>query len=136
MNKQINDHEVFWLARYAHNTLAPLLKEAREYEPSMDFTIQMAFCNEDSPFHKYSHIVVSSHWKRDGMFHLSTTLTDKGGVDHVASNVRDFIAKEQQEAEELAEAERQDMADITAHENKAYADYLKDINTQNIAGGN
>ena len=41
----LTDHDVFWLARYAHNTLAPLFAEVKAIEPSLRFSIELAFAN-------------------------------------------------------------------------------------------
>lgn len=135
-NKTITDHEVFQLARYAHNTLAPLVDEARQYEPSVTLHIEMSFCNEDSPHHNYNNVGVNSHWKRGGMFHQGICLTTAGEVDDIAKKVRDFITTEQQAAEELAEQERQFKLEADAREEAERAEYDRDMYLQNVAGGN
>lgn len=86
----LTDHEVFWLARYAHNTLAPVVAEARKYAPSIQFDIEMSFCTEDSPFHKVNHVTV---WVRaKGQPHSSvaheTVMTTRAQVDALVERVR------------------------------------------------
>jgi hypothetical protein len=91
----IDPHEVFWLAKYAHNRIAPLIRAAKQFEPSTTLHIEMSFCDEEGPFHKQNHIGISSHWKRDGMLLQSGLLLTKEDVDRVANNVQRFIDEEQ-----------------------------------------
>lgn len=94
MTKNIDQHEVFWLARYAHNTLAPLYAEAQEFEPSLSFGIDLGFNHADAAFHRENNICAYAHWKREGMLHFTSGITDKAGVDAVAKVIQKFIDKE------------------------------------------
>jgi len=85
-------HDVFWLARYAHNTLDPLLRQARELEPSLSFGIEMLFNTEACPFTKTHHLIINSHWNRGGMFIQTTTIRTPEQIDALAGKVGDWIA--------------------------------------------
>lgn len=86
------DHEVFWLARYAHNTLAPLFAEVKAIEPSIRFSIEMAFQNPDRP-HTRGSINVYGHWDRESMFLYQTQLGTKAAIDKLALQIKDKIDK-------------------------------------------
>lgn len=88
----MNDHEVFWLARYAHNTLAPLIKEAQTIDPSIRFSIEMRFENANTEFGD-GHVNAYAHWDRkDGMFLYSTWNVSESDIDNLATQVRDKTA--------------------------------------------
>lgn len=98
-------HDVFWLARYAHNTLDPLFKAARQYEQGLYPRIEMDFCSTNAPYHGYPHITVTSHWKRPGMFLQEICLTTKADVDRAAAKLQAFIDAEQAKIEEQHDLE-------------------------------
>jgi len=87
-----SSHDIFWLARYAHNTLAPVFAQAKTVEPSLQFQIKITFADEDSKFSKENHITVASHWGRDGMFQLSSWLRTKADVDRFAAKSAGDVA--------------------------------------------
>lgn len=89
-----NPNRMFWLARYAHNTLDPLLKQAKEFEPSLHWTIELNFADQDSRHYKYNFININAFWSRDGMFLYETHLVLSENVDRVARKVQAFIDKE------------------------------------------
>jgi hypothetical protein len=101
-------HDVFWLARYAHNTLDPLVKAAKQYDPTIQWSIELVFADKDSHFAKDNHIDLKAHWKRDRpiMLFQSTHRYTKADVDAVAAKVQAFIDAQQAilEAEHDAEA--------------------------------
>lgn len=98
-NLNLTAHDIFFLARMAHNTLDPLFKAARQYEPSVFPRIEMDFGGTDGPYHGYHHITIVSHWKREGMFLQSVALTSKDDIDKVAAKVQVFIDAEQAKIE-------------------------------------
>jgi hypothetical protein len=100
VNKIETAHDVFWLARHAHNTLAPLITAAQQYEPSINLHIEMNFCDANSPFSKNNSIGVDSHWKRGGMFHQGIQITTQAQIARIAAKVQDFIDAEQAKLEE------------------------------------
>lgn len=91
--KTLTDHEVFWLARYAHNTLAPLFAEVKTLEPSIRFSIEMVFANPDRS-HTEGSIEVRGHWDRRDpvMFLQRGHLSAKADIDQLAEVVKDKIA--------------------------------------------
>ncbi len=84
----LTDHDVFWLARYAHNTLAPLMDEAKAIEPSIQFHLELAFADADSKFQQDNHVNFLSHWGRDGMFLQTWHHRTKADIDKLAEQVR------------------------------------------------
>ena len=109
--KQLSGHDVFWLARHAHNVLDPLIKVAQTYEPSIIFKIEMRFdCIGGNNKPLSNAVEVMAHWDRGGMFFMSELLRDKSGLDRWAKFIRDFCDKEQAalEAREDAAAEARD----------------------------
>lgn len=88
---QDNPNDMFWLARYAHNTLGPLFAQAKTIEPSLTYSIQITFADTES-VHNGNHLGVYAHWDRDGMFQYSPWLRDKAAVDFFAAKVRDDVA--------------------------------------------
>jgi len=102
----MNPNDVFWLARYAHNTLAPLFAEAKAIEPSIQFHLELAFADTDSKFQKDNHVNVVSHWGRDGMFLQTWHHRTKHDIDKVAEQVRGKIValKDLQEISALLES--------------------------------
>ena len=92
-----NPNDTFWLARYAHNTLAPLIEAAKQYEPSISLHIELTFDIERSYRAAGSFLTVRAHWDRKQPLMLLRTsdLTTKEGVDKVAAEVQKFIDTEQ-----------------------------------------
>lgn len=90
---QNNPNDTFWLARYAHNQLAPLFAQVKAIEPSLQFHVELTFADEDSKFSKDSHISVTSHWDREGMFQNSSWLRNKTDVDRFVIKVEADVAK-------------------------------------------
>ena len=90
---QNNPNDMFWLARYAHNQLAPLFAQAKAIEPTIEVSIEMTFADEESKFSKDSHIGVNSHWARDGMFQHSTWMRTQADVDFFAAKLAADVAK-------------------------------------------
>ena len=101
MNKIESAHDVFWLARYAHNTLDPLFKAARQYEPSLYLVMQMNFSGATLTENSVS---VFGHWDRDRMFLYAPTLRTTAGVDKAAAKVQKFIDTEQAKLEAAHDA--------------------------------
>lgn len=102
----LSDHDVFWLARYAHNTLAPLIKAAQQYEPSVTHSIEMAFDHADAPYHKQPHLTIYVRAQNQphtilARDYVSTSTAD---IDRVAETVQTFIDKEQAALEAAADA--------------------------------
>lgn len=81
-------NEVFRLARYAYNTLAPLFAEVKTIEPSLQFSIDLTFADQDSRFQKDNHIQIDAHWNRGGMFLSSGHLHTQQDVDTLAVRIR------------------------------------------------
>ena len=102
----MNPNDVFWLARYAHNTLAPLFAEVKAIEPSLQFHIEMCFADSDSKYQQNSHINVFAHWSRAGMLQQDYGLKTKQDIDKLANTIKDKIAglKDQQEISALLES--------------------------------
>lgn len=88
----LNDHEVFWLARYAHNKLAPLFKEAKTVDLTTKFNIEMRFQNPDTK-HQVGSIMVISHWDRGGMFQYTDNLHTKADIDKLVIKIKADIEK-------------------------------------------
>ena len=87
-----NPNDMFWLARYAHNTLAPIFAEAKAIEPTLTYSIQLTFADVES-VHNGDHLGVYAHWDRDGMFQYSPWLRTKGEVDFFADKVQADVAE-------------------------------------------
>jgi hypothetical protein len=81
-------HDVFWLARYAHNKMAPLFAELKTLEPSTQFNIDMSFADATSVYQKDNHVTVDAHWGRTGMFLQSGHMLTKADIDKLAEQVR------------------------------------------------
>lgn len=92
-----NPNDIFWLARYAHNTVAPLIAEAQQYEKSISFKIELRFASADGSYPKTDAVNVLGFWERDRplMFLHENGLTTKEAVDKVAAKVQEFINAEQ-----------------------------------------
>jgi len=86
-----NPNDTFWLARYAHNKLAPLFAQAKAIEPSLMFAIDLTFADEGSQ-HRGNHISVASHWDREGMFQMSWWIFTKAELDRFAAKVAADVA--------------------------------------------
>lgn len=107
MSNNLNAHEVFWLARYAHNTLAPLIKAAQQYEPSIRLSIVSRFDSQASNQAIDNSIEAVAHWGRPGMFFMSGVIRDKNQLAHWAAKVQTFIDTEQAALEAKHDAEVQ-----------------------------
>lgn len=94
-----NPNDVFWLARYAFNTLNPLVEEAKAIEPSIQFHLELGFADADSEFQKDNHVNCVSHWGRDGMFFQTWHHQTKSDIDALAKKVRAKVEALQAEAE-------------------------------------
>lgn len=88
MSKNMTDHELFWLARYAHNTLSPLFSELRKIEPSIHVTIASVFTTKDSLYNLLGGVSVDVHWARDSMFLQSSGHSSKEDIDRLAVRVK------------------------------------------------
>jgi hypothetical protein len=96
----LTDPEVFWLARYAHNKLAPLFKEAKAIEPSLRFSIELRFHNPNKEFAE-GRVAVFGHWDRTttpAMFLYSTRNETKADIDQLAVQVKADIDRLKLEA--------------------------------------
>ena len=146
-------HDVFWLARYAHNTIDPLIKAAQQYDPSISLNVGMDFAHDKSPFTKEFSVAVTAHWERPLMFLQSYGLTTTAQIDRVAATVQEFIDAEQAKIEERHDLEvfygveeaRQAEEDaawelqqdrIRERADIERAEHDHDIELQNIAAGN
>ena len=90
-----NPNDTFWLARYAHNTLAPLIEAARQYEPEIHYSIQVTFDVEQTYRAAGSYLAIHAHWTRPLMLLHESNLTTKADVDKAAAKVQTFIDAEQ-----------------------------------------
>ncbi|WP_346924636.1 hypothetical protein [uncultured Arthrobacter sp.] len=86
------DHDVFWLARYAYNTLAPLIAEAKSIEPSIRFSLEMRFPNTET-HHGDGSIAAYAHWDRDDMFLYTPAQRTKADIDKLADVLRGKVDK-------------------------------------------
>ena len=97
-------HDVFWLARYAHNTIDPLITAAQQYDPSATLENQMSFCHADSPHFGQSHLTIivraKSQPNRIMAYSTSRLITTPEQVDAEATKVQAFIDAEQAKIEE------------------------------------
>lgn len=94
MKKIESAHDVFWLARHTHNVLAPLFKEARQYDPKIHFIINLNF-QAEHPVYKEDSVGVLAHWDKDDMFIYRPRLSTTGDVAKVAAHIQEFINTEQ-----------------------------------------
>ncbi|MDQ5860643.1 MAG: hypothetical protein M3536_00060 [Actinomycetota bacterium] len=85
-------HDIFWLARYAHNVTAPLFAQAKAIEPTISFSIEINFSEPGARFFETHAIVISAWWIRDGMFQMSSRLETKEAVDRFAAKVEGDVA--------------------------------------------
>lgn len=90
---QLTDREVFRLARYAYSTLAPLMAELREIEPSVYYSIELRFPTEDSVFNQLNGVQVSVHWARGDMPVNYSSLRSTDDIDAEVVDVRNIIEK-------------------------------------------
>lgn len=90
-----NPNDTFFLARYAHNVLAPLFETARQYEPSLRYQFHLNFDIARSYSDAGSYLDILVHWDRDGMFLTAYNRTTEADVDKVAAEVQKFIDTEQ-----------------------------------------
>jgi hypothetical protein len=106
MNKIESAHDVFWLARYAHNTLDPLFKAAKQYDPTIQWSIELTFADKDSQYAKSNHVTLRAHWAREQPIMLFQVphLYDKGGVDGAAAKLQAWIDAEQAKLEAAHDA--------------------------------
>lgn len=123
MNVHKNPNDTFWLARYARNTLEPLIKVARTHEPSIHYNLTLGFDIERTYRLEGSALDIHVHWDRNGMLVHQNWITTKDGVDLSARIIRDFIDTEQAalEAREDAAAEAQAATELEADKNAAEA---------------
>lgn len=122
MNVHQNPNDLFWLARYAHNTLAPLIEVAKQYEPSIHLKIEMEF-TEGHKVYQGNSLGIMGHWVRTDMFMYRPFSTTKDDVDRAAKFIREWIDTEQAELEarEDAAAEAQAATEAEADRNAAEA---------------
>lgn len=85
-------HDIFWLARYAHNTLNPLFEQAKSIEPSIQWSTDITFGHEAAVYAKQIKMTVSSHWGRDNMFQMTGWLVTKADVDQFAAKLAKDVA--------------------------------------------
>lgn len=83
-----NHNDIFWLARYAYNTINPLVEEAKAVEPSTTLYLELGFGHEYGAHHKFCRLGANVHWSRDGMLAMSTSMENKTEVDLFAKNLR------------------------------------------------
>lgn len=147
-----NPNDTFWLARHAHNVLSPLIEAARQYEPSIFFSIELNFDVERTYRHAGSYLDIIAHWDRDGMFLHENSITTNAQVDAVAAKVQAFIDAEQAALEEAEDAKVQyelEQVDAAADRDWEFqmeraaeradierADHDHDIELQNEMAGN
>lgn len=158
MNTELTSHDIFWLARYAHNTLAPLVKLARDYEPSFTFSVGMNFDHPDAPYLKYHHldIYVRAEGQSNTILTSTHAATTTDQIDGLAAKVRDFIQTSQAALEAAADAAAEadyddlgyevsdeDIQDWDAQQERIREraemerdEDARDIELQNIAAGN
>ena len=149
-------HDVFWLARYAHNTIAPLITAAQQYDPSATLEIQMGFYHADSPYFGQHHLTIAVRAKSQPnqimAFSTGRLVATTAQVDAEAAKVQEFIDAEQAKIEERHDLEvfygveedteaeardwelREDRLRERADIERAEHDH--DIELQNIAAGN
>lgn len=94
MKKIGSAHDVFWLARHAHNILDPLFREARQFDSTIHFILNLNFADEH-PVYKSNSVGVYAHWAKEGMFIYQPHLYTTADVDKVAAKVQEFICSEQ-----------------------------------------
>jgi hypothetical protein len=94
VKKIASAHDVFWLARHAHNTLDPLFKEARQSEPTIHFILNLNFAAEH-PVYKADSLGIMGHWDKEGMFIFQPRLHTPEDVAKVAAKIQEFICSEQ-----------------------------------------
>ena len=102
MKKIESAHDVFWLARYAHNTLDPLIKAAKQYDPSIWFKTELVFGRVTTWNPTGFEVNIAAHWDGPLMFLHELGLTTKAQVDKVAAKVQEFIDAEQAKPLETA----------------------------------
>jgi len=78
---------VLALAQYAHTRLEPLFARAKAVEPSIMFSIEAWFADEDSSIYKTSHVQVWAHWDRENVFQHSPHLESMPDVDRFTAKV-------------------------------------------------
>jgi hypothetical protein len=100
VKRAVSAHDVFWLARYAHNTLDPLFKAARQYDPTIHFILNLNFA-ADHPVYKADSLGIYGHWAGDGMFIYRPRMSTTAEVQAVAAWVQEFIDAEQAKLEAL-----------------------------------
>ena len=149
-------HDVFWLARYAHNTIDPLITAAQQYDPSATLEIQMGFYHADSPYFGQPHLTIAVRAKSQPnqimAYSTGRLVATTAQVDAEATKVQAFIDAEQAKIEERHDLEvfygveedteaevrdwelRQDRLRERADIERAEHDH--DIELQNIAAGN
>lgn len=146
-------HDVFWLARYAHNTIHPLIKAAQQYDPSIRLGIELRFEEKFTWLPNGACLNIISHWDGRLMFLHENWLTSKTQVDKAAAKVQEFIDAEQAKieerhdleafygVEEARQAEEDAAWELQQDRLRERADFERDedahdIELQNIAAGN
>jgi hypothetical protein len=87
-----NPNDTFWLARYAHNTLAPIFAKAKAIEPTLSIHVELNFSDEDSRFGYSNSLSVNAHWSRKGLFQMSPQMRTQADVDRFAEKVAADVA--------------------------------------------
>jgi hypothetical protein len=85
------NNRVLALAQYAYTRLEPLFARAKEVEPSIMFTIELVFADEESAYARESHLLINAHWIRKGMFQHSDQLQTQPDVDQFAAKVFEAV---------------------------------------------
>lgn len=83
---------VLALAQYAYTRVEPLFAQAKTIEPSVQFSIELVFADDDSAYANESHVRIYSHWKRTRMFQWSDWLQSMEDVDRYAAKLADDVA--------------------------------------------
>jgi len=97
--------DLFFLAHYTYNVINPLMQEAQTIEPSVVLTLDTIFAHSEAPYSKDHRVEAHLHWKREGMFALSSGLRNKADVDKFAEVLRGKIDKLKLEARQASKRE-------------------------------
>ncbi|MCW2132931.1 hypothetical protein [Arthrobacter sp. VKM Ac-2550] len=95
MTTKTTAHDLFWLARYAYNTLNPAVQELREVVPSARFSIDLKFDNRQ--YSKPTHLTIAVFWDREGMVEHGIVLTTTDQIDRSVETVRSKTAQIKEE---------------------------------------
>lgn len=105
-----NPNDTFWLARHAHNVLAPLIEAARQYEPGIHYGIILRFDVEQTYRRAGSYLEIHAHWTRPSMLLHESNLITTQQIAAVAAKVQTFIDAEQVKLEEAEDAAAEALA--------------------------